>query len=1004
MRCHAFMSGLGRTLLLVSGIVALSWARPLHAQTTTGSVRGYVRDSGGGPLSGANLEARNTATGAVRTATSQADGAYTFQGLVPTVYEIVVRHIGHSPQGRRVVVQIGATLTLDFALAAGAVQLAAVTVEAAPAVEMRTSEVATNVTQQQIQSLPSPSRNFLDLAGLAPGVQVSEDRVNNLGFRTFSAGGGSPNTVNVFVDGASLKNDLTSGGVAGQDASRGNPFPRNAIQEYRVITQNFKAEYQKASSAVISATTKSGTNIWTGSVDFTYQNKGLVARDTFQIRDNITKPDYTRSLPSISIGGPIQRDHLFFFGSYEGNYQNRDNLVGFTPPSGFGAALDTVNLTKYNGSFTSPFRETLLFGKLTDNLTPHSSAELSFSNRHETDVRDFGGTNAFQEAVNFRQNLTTGILKYNYFTGPWLNEAAVIYDRAERNPSPNEPGIAARQFHYLGQSVTIGSNLSTQDFTQRRMGFRNDVTYTGMGEHVFKGGVTVDLVHYDIVKANNETPLFEYTDTLGTGCWCRDTAAHEVFGFRSPYQLTYATGNAGIATNNSQLGVYVQDDWSPSQRLTLNLGIRWDYESRMLNTDYVTPKIVVDTLTKYNDSLAVPLDLSRYISNGNNRSPFLGAFQPRLGFSYALDPENRTTVFGGFGIYYDRSIFDFSVDEIQKLTRPTYQVRFADPDSSAIGHNGANNVTWSNAYLTADTATLNALVHSSGLPEAFLLDNKMKPPKTKQFSVGVRHMLGASLVGSISYQGQRGTDLFTYNWANHTLHPNGSCCIDYNALSLHGFRNIIYSTEDGKTWYDALTLELNRPYRQTGARISYGWGVTYTYAKRAIAGLDNLGDAASSFPQAYPTAALVGKHDSNDGNDERHHFVGNWIMDLPYLYGVQFSGLITLGSGGKLDIGCPARFCGPATYINGGFTPPHYSFLVPGKIWAYRRVDLRLRKDFPNVSGTQLGVTLDLFNVFNYQNFGCYNTGYGTPNPLLGQAGCVVSDPRRAQVGVAYNF
>jgi outer membrane receptor protein involved in Fe transport len=995
------MSGLGRTLLLVGGIVALSWARPLHAQTTTASVRGYVRDSSGGVLVGANLEARNTATGAQRAATTQADGGYTFSGLVPGVYEIVVRHIGHSPQGRRLTVQIGATLSLDFALAAGAVQLAAVTVEA-PTVEMRTSEVATNVTQQQIQALPTPSRNFLDLAGLAPGVQVSEDRVNGTGFRSFAAGGGSANTVNVFVDGASLKNDLTAGGVSGQDASRGNPFPRNAIQEYRVITQNFKAEYQKASSAIISATTKSGTNVWTGSVEFGYQNKGLVARDTFQIRDNITKPDYTRSLPSISIGGPIQRDHIFFFGSYEGNYQNRDNLVSFTPPSGF-AALDSVNLAQFNGSFTSPFRETLLFGKLTDNLSPHSSAELSFSNRHETDVRDFGGTNAFQTAVNFRQNVSTGILKYSYFSGPWLNEAAVIYDRAQRNPSPNEPGTAARQFHYPSQTVTIGSNLSTQDFTQRRLGFRNDLTYTGIAGHVFKGGVTVDLVHYNIIKANNETPLFEYADTVGLNCWCRTgdtTQGPELFNYRSPYQLTYATGIPGITTNNNQIGAYIQDDWSPTQRLTLNLGIRWDYESRMLNTDYVTPANVVSFLNTYNDSLAVPLDLNRYISNGHNRSPFLGAFQPRLGFSYGLDPENKTTVFGGLGIYYDRSIFDFSVDEIQKLTRPTYRVRFADPDSTASGQY----VQWQDSYLTADTTTLNTLVKSTGLPEAFLIDNKMKPPKSTQFSLGVRHMLGASLVGSITYQGQRGTNLFTYNWANHTLHPDGSCCIDYNGLAAHGFNNIIYSTEDGKTWYDAVSLDLNRPYRRTSARFGYGWGVTYTYAKRAIAGLDNLGDASSSFPQAYPTAGLVGKHDSNDGNDERHHVVANWIMDLPYLYGVQFSGLITLGSGGKLDIGCPARFCGPATYINGGFTPPHYSFLIPGKLWAYRRVDVRLRKDFPNVSGTQVGVTLDLFNAFNYQNFGCYDTGYGTPNPNLGKAFCVVSDPRRAQFGVAYNF
>src|SRR5258708_20957406 len=123
---------------------------------------------------------------------------------------MVGRHSGRSRQGRRVTGQTGATLVLDFALAAGAVQLEAVTVTAGPTVEMRTSEVATNVTQQQIQALPTPSRNFLDLAALAPGVQVSEDRDNGTGFRTFSAGVGSPNQVNVFVDAASLNHNPTS--------------------------------------------------------------------------------------------------------------------------------------------------------------------------------------------------------------------------------------------------------------------------------------------------------------------------------------------------------------------------------------------------------------------------------------------------------------------------------------------------------------------------------------------------------------------------------------------------------------------------------------------------------------------------------------------------------------------------------------------------------------------------------------------------------------------------
>src|SRR5438270_2050542 len=335
--------------LWLACITLLAFPLSLSAQTTTGTVRGYVKDQNGAPVADAAVEARQTETGILRTTASRGDGSYILPGLAPGGYGLTVRKIGFTPQRRNAVVQIGATLLADFTVQAGAVELQAVTVQAAPVVEMRTSEVATNVTPQQIQQLPTVNRNFLDLAALAPGVSVSEDRINATGFRTFSAGGASPNQSNVFVDGSSLKNDLTGGGVAGQDASRGNPFPRNAIQEYRVITQNFKAEYQKASSAIITATTRSGGNTWSGNAFIGYQNKDLVALDTFQTVQQqrnpaFKQPDFTRYVSGFSAGGPVMRDKLFFFGSYEGNYQNRANRVNMTPATGF-PGIDTVNLT-----------------------------------------------------------------------------------------------------------------------------------------------------------------------------------------------------------------------------------------------------------------------------------------------------------------------------------------------------------------------------------------------------------------------------------------------------------------------------------------------------------------------------------------------------------------------------------------------------------------------------------------------------------------------------------
>jgi outer membrane receptor protein involved in Fe transport len=951
---------------------------PAAAQTTTGTVRGTVRTTEGTALPDAELRVTNVSSGFERSTTSRADGTYTLAGLPAATYNMVVRKLGHAPVGRQVVVLVGATQIVDVSLEARAVEVEEVTVTAAtPAAETRTSEVATNVTQQQIERLPTPSRNFLDLAVLAPGVTVTEDRANG-NSRTFTSGGQGPNAVNVFIDGTSLKNDLTGGGVAGQDASRGNPFPRNAIQEYRILTQNFKAEYQKSSSAVITATTKSGGNEWEGSLNFGYQNKGLVALDSFQRRDkeadpDFEKPDYSRYLVGGSIGGPIIRNKLHMFASYEGNYQNRANRVGLpTPPAGF-PALDTVNFGAYNGNFESPFRETLLFGKLTYAVNPNSTAEFSLSNRHESDVRDFGDRRVRDAAVNFRNKVTVGQLKYNVFSGNWLNESKIDFSRFRRNPSANEPGIPSRVYVVPGGDITLGSFVSNQDYVQRRIGLRNDLTYTGWnwaGQHVLKTGVNVDFVNYDITKVNGDNPLFRYVEQQDG----------QVFNYEHPRELIYGRGNRGLDKNNTQIGLYLQDDWSPTDRLTFNLGLRWDMETNMYNSDYRTPQAVIDTLTRYNDQLPVPLDIDRYTTDGNDRKPFYGAFQPRVGLSYALDSENKTTIFGGFGIYYDRSLFDASVDETLKLTQPTYTIRFAPPGATP----GPGEIAWDDSYLTASREQLDQLVASTGLPEAWLFDNKAKVPKSRQWNVGIRRLWG-DLVTSVAYNGVRGVDQFVLNFGSDGLNDQGGCCVNF-PINQHGFANFIYSTSDVKTWYDALTVQVDRPYRRRG---NFGWGAGFalTYAERSVQGVDNLGDLF-----AFPNTKGINKHPAND---EKARIVANWITDVPYLFGIQYSGLLTLGSGARLDAGCPRRFC-PDTYEQGGFNPPGQKFLIFGK-WVYRNVDMKLRKDFPNFYGSTLGLTLEAFNVFNYNNFGCWDTATSAAN-------CVVTDGRRVQLGMEYNF
>ena len=400
-----------RAVFLLLGLVGAS-PGTAGAQTTTGRIQGYVRGPDGEEIAGATVTARSTETNQTRQVVTSASGAYVLAGLRPGPYHLTVARVGQASQTRAIQMGIGQTLDASFTLGS----------------QTRTSEVATNVSRQQVENLPTADRNFMSLAQLAPGTQLQNETVDGTR-KTFTAGAQGAEQVNVFIDGASYKNDILAGGVAGQDASRGNPFPRNAIREFRIITQNFKAEYQKASSAIITASTRSGTNRWETSAFLNYQDRELIALNSFQAlkaQGNLTyiRPRFERLQFGANVGGPIIADRLHFFASFERNDQNRVRQVNIVPPAGF-AALDSIDFAGMNGEFDEPFEATLLFGKLSFQHTPASFLELSYHLRDETDIRDFGNYTAYTAGSNFHNDVNTGVLKHTWTPGDLLNEATV---------------------------------------------------------------------------------------------------------------------------------------------------------------------------------------------------------------------------------------------------------------------------------------------------------------------------------------------------------------------------------------------------------------------------------------------------------------------------------------------------------------------------------------------------------------------------------------------------
>ena len=642
------------TLLLAASLplTLLSVSNSANAQTSTGSVRGFVTTgTQGEPATGATVVAVNLASGLQRTSLANDRGYYILLGLVAGDYDITVRRIGLQPVTKRQQVQIGQTLTLNFELTATTTTLQQVTVTAsAAAAETRTSEVATNVSSAQIENLPTPDRNFLGFAQLAPGVRITGAN-NEATTKSFSAGALPAQNVNIFIDGASFKSDVLPSGLSGQDASRGNPFPQNAVQEFRVITQNYKAEYQKATSAIITATTKSGSNSWTGGLFGYGQGTNFTALDTFALvqrgaaNSTFKRPTLSRYLAGGNIGGPLIQNKLFVFASYETNIQDRSNSVNFgTLPA---ALPDSVKaqFSSQVGTFTSPFRSHLGFGKLTYQRSENTTYEASYSLRHETDIRSFGGGTSYQSAENVRNDVNNLVVKRTFASGNSLHETLFNYSRAKWNPSPETDASVGRNYFGVGR---LGGRDTYQKFVQDRYSLRHDFTYTGLragGEHVLKMGGNVDQLEYSATKFFVGNPVFNFR-------------SDENFAF--PFEAQYGVGDPTISRPNTQVGLYLQDDYTPVQRLTFNLGLRWDFESNQFDNSYVTPANLVTQASAFN----VP---SSYFSTGSERKPFLGAFQPRFGVSYAIDEAQRTTVFGGAGLFYDRNNFNNALDERFRL-------------------------------------------------------------------------------------------------------------------------------------------------------------------------------------------------------------------------------------------------------------------------------------------------------------------------------------------------
>jgi len=301
------LASLIRTAVFSAAFVpAISWA-----QSSDANLRGKAPAN-------ADVTAKNVATGAVRRTKAADDGTYTLIGLPPGTY-LVDAGAGTA---HTVTLTVASTGTLDLVPGSAnnaPTTLEGVSVTATTLTEVKTSEIGTNISLHQIQTIPQITRNFLEFADTVPGMEFTVNKGNT----SIQAGAQANSAINVYIDGVGQKNYVKAGGITGQSGPQnggdpGNPFPQLAIGEYKVITSNYKAEYDQISSAAITAETKSGGNEFHGEVFDTYTDDHWRAPTPAEEAAGGTKAKSANKEYGIAIGGPIIQDAMHFFFTYEG--------------------------------------------------------------------------------------------------------------------------------------------------------------------------------------------------------------------------------------------------------------------------------------------------------------------------------------------------------------------------------------------------------------------------------------------------------------------------------------------------------------------------------------------------------------------------------------------------------------------------------------------------------------------------------------------------------------
>jgi hypothetical protein len=581
-----------RSMLMI--VCAAVWLTLIAAsvamgQTTISTIEGTIRDPQGSVVSGAQVVIKSASLGIERTATSDAEGFYRITALPAGNYSIKVTHAGFAARDfENVELTLNRTLTLDIPLEVGAVQGQVDVVGYAQLLNPTSSSTGATVTPQQIKEMPTNGRNYLDLMQLVPGVVVNRQANAGSDNSTPVLGERAGNN-NFLIDGQPNK-DTVSGGAASQ-------FNQETIAEFQVLTAGFRAEFGQASGAVVNVITRSGGNAYHGLASIFFRNNVFDSSNSLDPAQN-EAPFLQRWDYSLAGGGPIVKDKVFFFGSAERIRENR--RLNFVFPPG------TPQIARnFEAQFDNPSRiyDTRGFFKFDEQLGAHSlSQSVSYTNGN---VKEFLPLSNATDLPSRRNNTGARHLLLAFSDtvllgdkgNPWVLTLRGGYrgDTSETRPAHPEAGVGTT-FNMFSSNNTGGlfGDLGSFSFGNNTSRTALDQKYTSasaninklIGDHNIKFGwnflkTKVDGIESQILNLQlfATVPDFTTFGPFNAGFFTVTTAGG----------LTPEANDIHLRNNYNAL--YFQDDWKFLPNLTLNFGMRWDYDTEFETKQNLSPRV-----------------------------------------------------------------------------------------------------------------------------------------------------------------------------------------------------------------------------------------------------------------------------------------------------------------------------------------------------------------------------------------------------------------------------